>query len=264
MKSVRNLSIPALTLLTVLFFSFYFYGCQKESSKETNLVTSKSPNQDIDVELRGCEYSLSSIYPALVNGQRAANHFAFAVKSDKSTFTNERIVWRGDLLTAKGLSGVNNFIEITDSLESMKLRRVIGLPVTTIDSREAHHIIPMQHWGHLVVRIAGLNGFHPTQGFNGIPLSVYRRGGTGLHANHPAYNTWIKFQLDEFQRRNDISKATHRYLCNSWVQCRLIPEAIKIINSSAYKTERINETFKRINKFGAKYIDESIAPGTRN
>jgi hypothetical protein len=165
----------------------------------------------------------------------------------------------------KALLGVSSFIEISDSLERIKLRKVIGLPVIAIDSREAHHVVPFEHWGHRVVTIAGLNGFHPTQGFNGIPLSVYRKGGAGLHANHPAYNSWIKFQLDEFQRRNDISNATHRYLCNSWVQCRLIPEAIKRINSSAYQNERINETFKRINKFGAKYIDEEpIAPGTRN
>jgi hypothetical protein len=105
MKLFRNLSISALTLLTVLFFSFYFYGCQKEAAKETTLVTSKPLNQDIEVELRGCEYSLSSIYPALVNGQRAANHFAFAVKSDKSTSTNQRIVWRGSVSTAKGTAG---------------------------------------------------------------------------------------------------------------------------------------------------------------
>jgi hypothetical protein len=247
MKMFRNLSIFVLAFLSILVVSFY--GCQKEVAQVSPKGNSM---QDLQAELRGCEFSVVNLYYKLVNGKLPTTYTGFAVKPDKSTFTNVPIVWKGNRLTAEGTRGVISFLETTEAAERSKLRTVLGLAPIATDAREAHHVIPAQWWGHGVVQIAGLGGFHPTHGFNGVPLSKVKDG--GLHGNHPYYNNWIKFQLDQFETRNSINSANHYYLCNNWVQCRLIPEAINRINSASYANMSVNDSFRILENAGFVYI----------
>ena len=106
--------------------------------------------------------------------------------------------------------------------EESNLRDIIGCP----DDDRAHHIIPSQ-WtfpsgtagvSHPVVQKAALEGFHPNDGYNGVCLPSTQ------HHNHPKYNDYVKFQLDQYVANGGAMtpRAT-----NKWLQSKLIKELRK-------------------------------------
>lgn len=147
MKSVRNLSIPALTLLTVLFFSFYFYGCQKESALLTTSVTSID---NTIVETRGNSFPVGVSF----------------LNKNETSFSAKNPVGSGTLTWTRG----SDVLPIIDGARA-NLKSNINSPG---GNYQAHHIIPF----NLVtienpqVKYAALDGFHINAGYNGISMET--------------------------------------------------------------------------------------------
>lgn len=71
------------------------------------------------------------------------------------------------------------------------------------------HVIPRQHQDHPLVRQAIDEGWEFNGSGNLIPLEKYsRQTGTGVHGNHPKYNTEIYNRLED--NLNKPGSATDR------------------------------------------------------
>lgn len=124
------------------------------------------------------------------------------------------------------------------------LRSIIGCQTDD----QAHHIIPSQ-WtfatgsggaSHAVIQQAALDGFHPNDGYNGICLP------TTQHHNHPQYNDYVQFQLNQYVARGNLMTPA---ATNKWLQCRLIKELVKQLNAmpTGANLPTINDYYRTIN-----------------
>ncbi len=107
-----------------------------------------------------------------------------------------------------------------------QLRTVIGVPT----DEQAHHLIPWDLNTNIVVKYALLDGFHPNDNYNGLAVTAFKDGNSGLHANHPQYNAWVLNQLGQFFSFYGTTNLTYR-IANSWIQAKLIPRLRAEINS---------------------------------
>jgi len=64
----------------------------------------------------------------------------------------------------------------------------------------AHHIIPWQFADNALVQKAAKKGFHMNDILNGVELKKYTKieFPDGVHASHPAYDTYVQKRLQEF------------------------------------------------------------------
>ncbi|MGH2664399.1 AHH domain-containing protein [Flavobacterium sp.] len=76
-----------------------------------------------------------------------------------------------------------------------QLRKVLGMGSYTLDTRQAHHIIPWGKSAHPAIQKAAKSGnaFHMNEALNGIPLSsvVIHNG------SHPHYDSLVQGYLDD-------------------------------------------------------------------
>ena len=117
------------------------------------------------------------------------------------------------------------------------LARILG----TTDNIEAHHIVPWKVCeNNDVVQLAALDGFHPNLVENGIGLEKYTKlVGEGLHGNHPAYDAYIKNQLDAFMATHPTPEQANKFL-----QENLIPDLKKKITAAGQTDMNLNQYFK--------------------
>jgi hypothetical protein len=110
---------------------------------------------------------------------------------------------------------------------------------------EAHHIIPwVKGGGHAVTQKGAENGFHLNHPVNMIGLEKYTKlTGTGLHGNHPAYDNFITFRLDNFEKANPCFSPT---TANNYLQNQLIPELKTQIIKAKNSGLNLNEYFKQV------------------
>lgn len=108
---------------------------------------------------------------------------------------------------------------------------------------EVHHIIPAALENHKVFKQSGLD---IDDLYNGIPLPKYspKRGlEEGVHATHPAYNEFVKQQLDEIGELGPLSqKAIQEEIS------KLRNDLIQLIEQAGNEGETVNEFFKGLNK----------------
>jgi A nuclease family of the HNH/ENDO VII superfamily with conserved AHH len=79
--------------------------------------------------------------------------------------------------------------------ERSLLRRVLGLAVG--DLRQAHHLIPWEHWNSLLVQKAAHGNFHLNEILNGIPLTAIQHNGS-----HNIYNDLVESRLGQLWAQN--------------------------------------------------------------
>lgn len=120
---------------------------------------------------------------------------------------------------------------------------------TNSSTQQAHHIIPWQWIApapqsllHETIRAAAYAGFHPNNTYNGINVS------NTLHTgSHPAYSSYVKFQLDAYQTKNITSNTFNNIIecqtANTWVQCKLIPHLRNHINTAVSQNTPMNTYF---------------------
>ena len=124
-------------------------------------------------------------------------------------------------------------------------RNILAKILGTTDNIETHHVIP---WNicenNEIVKLAALDGFHPNMLQNGIGLEKYTKLiGEGVHRNHPAYDKYVKTQLDRF---NKIGLTPEQ--ANKFLQEELIPDLKRKIIDAKNSGMNLNEYFKKINK----------------
>lgn len=120
-------------------------------------------------------------------------------------------------------------------------RKIINAAV----DEEAHHIIP---WAkgiiNEVVLKAANAGFHMNSPINGIALKKYTKIiGEGLHGNHPKYDDFVQFRLNEYL--NKFPSATPEE-AKFFLETNLIPELLEWINKAKLSDLNLNEYFKQI------------------
>jgi hypothetical protein len=135
-------------------------------------------------------------------------------------------------------SKINGKIDFGDRSQ---LARILG----TSNDIEAHHLISWTKGGqHRVVQSAADDGFHLNMVENGLGLKKYTKlTGEGLHGNHPAYDDFLTYKLDEFAKGK--SEFTARE-ANDFLQKQLIPEVKTHINNAGNTQLNLNEYFKQI------------------
>lgn len=119
------------------------------------------------------------------------------------------------------------------------LAKILG----TTDNIEAHHITPWRICEeNEIVQLATLDGFHPNLVENGIGLKKYSKLiGEGLHGNHPAYDAYIKTQLNNFKISfNNITLEK----ANKFIQEVLIPDLKMKITAAGQTDMNLNQYFK--------------------
>jgi hypothetical protein len=155
---------------------------------------------------------------------------------------------------AKGKNVVLNTIEWGTKSFKLKWERV-GNKITfgdrsdlakilgTTDNIEAHHIMPWKICeGHEIVQLAALDGFHPNLVENGIGLEKYTKlVGEGMHGNHPAYDAYVRSQLDNFKKA--YSNITPEQ-ANKFLQESLIPDLKNKIVAARGTDMNLNQYFK--------------------
>ncbi len=135
-------------------------------------------------------------------------------------------------------SKINGKIDFGDRSQ---LARILG----TSNDIEAHHLISWTKGGqHRVVQSAANDGFHLNMVENGLGLKKYTKlTGEGLHGNHPAYDDFLTYKLDEFAKGK--SEFTARE-ANDFLQTQLIPEVKTHISNAGNTQLNLNEYFKQI------------------
>ncbi len=89
---------------------------------------------------------------------------------------------------------------------------------------------------------------------NGIGLEKYTKIiGKGMHGNHPAYDKYVKTQLDRF---NKIGLTPEQ--ANKFLQEELIPDLKKRIIEAKNSGMNLNEYFKIFQQMKYFIIEESI------
>ncbi|MGH2665828.1 AHH domain-containing protein [Flavobacterium sp.] len=81
--------------------------------------------------------------------------------------------------------------------QQSQLRKVLGMAISSVDPRQAHHLIPWAKKGHEVVQRAAKYGFHMNESLNGIAVAAWRN-----QPNHNAYNDLIELKMDLFYQYN--------------------------------------------------------------
>jgi hypothetical protein len=163
-----------------------------------------------------------------------AGEFASGLTTVTKTFANKNgvtvnLVWKK----------VGNKIEFGARSD---IRNTLGLGSNT--GTEAHHIITWTKGGnHDVIQIGALDGFHPNMLDNAIELEKYFEGIGGLHGNHPAYDAFMEFRLDNFKISNSSLTPAK---ANEYLQRTLIPELTNHINGAKNSTHNLNEYFKQV------------------
>ena len=137
--------------------------------------------------------------------------------------------------------------KITDDLLSFgdndALRAQLKNILKTLDDVEAHHIIPLGKSNNPVVQLAAKDGFHPNLVENGLGLKKYTKlTGEGIHGNHPAYDKFIDFKLNEFREAGNLTPIR----VNEFVQKQLIPELKVQISNAQNSGLNLNEYFKQV------------------
>lgn len=79
---------------------------------------------------------------------------------------------------------------------------------------------------------------------NGIALEKFKKlTGTGIHGNHPAYDTFVQKNLDEFVRKkpNFSPEKSMEFL-----EIQLIPQLLRYIDLAKNSGLNLNEFFKNL------------------
>jgi hypothetical protein len=80
-----------------------------------------------------------------------------------------------------------------------QLRKALGMAASSIDPRQAHHLIPWSSQSKMAVQRAAKYGsaFHMNEALNGIEVAAWRN-----QPNHNTYNNIIDGKLDAFRNLN--------------------------------------------------------------
>ncbi len=159
-------------------------------------------------------------------------------------------VAKGTIVTAKIYKVAGKTVKLTfkkiDGLISFgnrsQLRDILNINEALY---EAHHIVPWAKKTDGVVQKAADAGFHMNDPTNGVALEKFSRiTGDGLHGNHPAYDTFVQKQLDDFQR--DFPNATGQQ-AKDFLETELIPDLIDYIEAAKnYTGGNLNDYFKNV------------------
>ena len=220
-------------LLFLLFTLLFVTACKK--SETTNLETDDTYLQQVNVTLNNGELGTRNtatavIRPSLITQVGVANRTITYLCSGNSSVT---VRWTTDAANNMTFSS------------TQPLNVIIGCNSAT---DQAHDIIPLKATDeandginlHPVLKAAALNGFNPQDSYNGVCAPI------GIHANHPAYNTWVIDQLNFYAagRTVDFTNIGSCNDANIWVQCKFIPYLRTKINAAIAANTKINDYFK--------------------
>ncbi len=240
MKSVRNLSMTALTLLTVLFFSFY--GCQKDIT--TSVVQPISIN-DHFVETRGTSFEVGV---AFLNENRATFSATNPIgKPNKLSWTRKS----DDLPIFVGNSG--------------GLRNNMSPSVDT-NVYQAHHFIPfnLTATNNPYIRYAALDGFHINAGYNGInlepKLKVNRcRDDNGVRV--PQFTVTFHSRADQYERHvADMIVAYNTELSQTNAFAKTLKLPVRPASGTVPLNKDIYKAAKTYGKAMNSFIQDNLIP----
>ncbi len=147
------------------------------------------------------------------------------------------IEWGGQSYRLKWTKVTDDLIDFGDK---DALRSQLKNILKTTDDIEAHHLIPLGKSNHPVIQLAAKDGFHPNLVENGLGLKKYTKlTGEGIHGNHPAYDKFIDYRLNE---AGSLTPKT----ANEFVQKQLIPELKVQISNAQNSGLNLNEYFKQV------------------
>lgn len=110
--------------------------------------------------------------------------------------------------------------------------------------REAQHLIPYSLCQKdKVIEKAIKAGFHPNLFTNGLEIFKNRANGKIFHSNHPAYDEYVKEEIEKYIKLNDKAKNTE---IKNFIENTLIPDLMEKINKawSDPKERSLNTFFK--------------------
>ncbi|MHA7056063.1 AHH domain-containing protein [Aquimarina sp. M1] len=121
-----------------------------------------------------------------------------------------------------------------------KLAEVIG----TVAGQEAHHLLPWGKRTHQVIQEAAYDGFHMNARKNGRALEKFSAlTGDGLHGNHPAYDRFVEFRLDQFEANiNALSPEN----ASEFLDEMLLPELNGHIDDAIDSGMNLNTYFREV------------------
>ena len=232
MTGVNRESIKKLTLLT---HDARQYIRDKENRYLAELEIETTPGNK-EVIQTVVEGEMPNVQGAgnLFKQFDVASEFAKGLTSVTKSFVNKNgntvnLVWKK----------VGNKIEFGSRSD---IRLTLGL--TSGTGTEAHHIITWTKGGdHKIVQLAAEDGFHLNMFENAVELEKYFEGVGGMHGNHPAFDAFMEFRLNDFDSRNPVLSAAK---ANEYLQQILIPELSTHINGAKNSTLNLNEYFKQI------------------
>ncbi len=141
---------------------------------------------------------------------------------------------------------VNGAIDFTSEASKSSLRSQIKnfLGIPSGSGVDTHHILSLGKCDHPVVHAAAKNGYHPNLPESIIGLEHYDDAlKVGLHQNHPSYDDFIEFRLNEFMGKGRLSPDA----ANDFIQKKLIPELkTEIFNAINSSSKNLNTYFKDI------------------
>ncbi|WP_146746622.1 AHH domain-containing protein [Sinomicrobium soli] len=142
-----------------------------------------------------------------------------------------------------GRKSVSLSFNVVDGLVTFGSRSKLATVIKTTALEEAHHIIPWNKLGDEVVQEAAYAGFHMNSAVNGKALQKYTAlTGEGIHGNHPAYDKFVQYKLDEFKSSNILtSDNASEFLNNS-----LIPELNNLIDEAIGSGMNLNTYFRDV------------------
>ncbi|CAA0225121.1 AHH domain-containing protein [Tenacibaculum maritimum] len=137
------------------------------------------------------------------------------------------------------------FIFRSNGLIDFGSRGALKKVINTLAGEEAHHILPWAKRFNEVIQKAANAGFHVNDAVNGIALKKFRKLiGEGLHGNHPKYDKFVEFRLQEF--KNSFPNATPQQ-AKEFLENNLIPELLQWIQKAKdLNTHSLNEYFKQV------------------
>ena len=149
---------------------------------------------------------------------------------------------------ADGTSTALKFVRNTDGLlefgSPQQLAKILGTEGT---GKQAHHIISWKFKDNAIVQKAAETGFHLNSAVNGVALEKYTKLiGDGLHANHPAYTTFIEKQLNSFVSMNKGKYSPEQ--AKTFLEDKVIPFLKKEIDKCKNADVNINNYFKSFTK----------------
>jgi hypothetical protein len=144
----------------------------------------------------------------------------------------------------KGGKAIKLTFNVINGMVMFGSRSNLAKIILTKAGEEAHHIIPWAKRTQSIIQKAAKAGFHMNSKINGIALEKFKKlTGTGIHGNHPAYDTFVQRKLDEFVRKNPNFSPEK---AKDFLEIQLIPQLLHYIDLAKNSGLNLNEFFKTL------------------